>query len=230
MDEQQDVVLTQDAIIGEPEKTLPVSRVNEIVKREKLAAAEKARRELEAEYAAKSSMQSQSMGGMEIPDADKLYEQVYNKFVSEAQKQQAEVAQQEHQKAMKELADSYLSKMAKGKEVYPDFEEVVNGVNPASFEDVVYLVAQMDNTQDIMYELAKNPTKLAALDYMATRDPEGAKNQLVKLSESIAQNQRALAENVSTPAPLSRLKSSTVGADNGVMGLSDFKSASWLRG
>jgi hypothetical protein len=51
-----------------------------------------------------------------------------------------------------------------------------------------------------------------------------------KLSESISKNEEAKAENVSPNAPLSRLKSSNVGADTGKMSLKDYKNADWLKG
>lgn len=223
------------------EKTLPVSRVNEIVKREKLEAAEKARQEVQAEYAKKmeelqaQQMQAQqsqapSMGGMPGVDAESIKKQVMDQLMAEARQQQEAYQQEQHQKEMERVAGNFFTKMGAGKEMYPDFEEVTGTFNPSSFPQLVFLAAEMENTPDIMYELAKNPQKLATIDYLAQRDPMAAKSMLGKLSDSITQNKQAAENMKSANAPLSRLKSSTVGADNGVMGLSDLKKAPWLRG
>lgn len=238
MEESVDIQAPEEAV---SEKMLPVSRVNEIVKREKLEAAERARAEMEAEYQRKlgamqphaqanpPQMQS-GVGGMQAVDMDSITRQVREQLMAEHKREQEEVQRKQHQQQMEQIADSFFNKLSSGKEMYPDFEEVVKGFNPAAFPQLVFLAAEMENTPDVIYELAKNPHKLATIDYLAQRDPNAAKMQLAKLSDSIAQNQQAVAQAKNANAPLSRLKSSTVGADTGVMSLSDLKKAPWLRG
>jgi len=92
------------------------------------------------------------------------------------------------------------------------------------------LAAQMENTPEIMYELANNPSKLLEIDGLAKTSPKLATKQLERLSKSIANNLEAKTNNVSAPPPLSKLKSSSVGMDSGKMTLKDFKNASWLKG
>ena len=144
-------------------------------------------------------------------------------------------AQEAHQAELKAEIDKsenqYLMRVDQGKADFPDFDDVMRDFDLRAFSGIALLAGQMDNTAAVMYELAQNPTKVAQLHVLAQHSPEMAKKEMQKLAGSITKNQQALSENVSTNAPLSRLKSSTVaGADNGQMGLKDFKNASWLKG
>jgi hypothetical protein len=101
---------------------------------------------------------------------------------------------------------------------------------PQAFPQLVYLAAQEENTPAIMYELAKNPMKLASLQTLAQTHPALAEKEMKKLALSISQNQQAVQGNVAAQPPLSRLKSSqNNGVDSGKMSVADFKNASWLR-
>lgn len=212
-----------------PEKTLTVSRVNEIVKREKAAAADKARRELEKEIELLKSQAPKSMGGIETNN-ESLIDTIKQTLATEIRDYQDKESQSQHQKEMEKVANQYYSKMSAGKELYDDFENITKSFNPASFPQVVFLANEADNTPALIYELSQNPQKLATLDYMAQRDPEAARAMLAKLSSSIKGNEDAKATAVNAQDPLSRLKPSTVGSDNGNMTVKDYKGASWLKG
>ncbi len=219
----------------EPEKLLSADHVNKIVQREKAAAADKVRKEMEvahqAELARMSSQQPpQSLGGIPQQSTEEIESRIYNRIMEEAQKAQDEQEQQQHKQAMEQTASQYFLKMGKGAELFDDFKETMSAFNPASFPQVVFLAAELENTPELMYEMAKNPHKLATIDYLAQRDPMAAKAELMKLSNSIEANKKAKAENVSAQPPLSRLKSSTVGADTGSMSMRDLKASPHLRG
>ncbi len=221
---------------NEPEKTLTQSQVNEIVKREKAAAADKVRRELEALQAQQPS-QPQGLGGMPQENMGDIEEKVFNRILEHANKLKEEEERQareyhmaQHKAKLEEEAGNYLTKVALGKEKISDFEDVMKDFDASAFPQLALLAGRMDNTAEIMYELTKNPEKLARLDHLATRSEKLATKELEKLSQSIAKNEQAMLDNVTTNAPLSRLKSSTAGADSGKMGLKDYKSADWLRG
>jgi hypothetical protein len=81
-----------------------------------------------------------------------------------------------------------------------------------------------------MYELQKNPHKLAQIDMMAKTDPDMAREMMQNLSKSISENKQAMQSNPGVKEPLSRLKSSTVGADTGIKSLRDLKKSPLLRG
>ena len=105
----------------------------------------------------------------------------------------------------------------------------MKGFKHHAFPQIVYLVADKENTADIMYELAKNPQKLAVVNMWAEKDPERAAAELDKLSESISQNESAAQEYQPTNPPISQIKQSNVGMNNGKMSLEDFKKAEWNR-
>jgi hypothetical protein len=216
-----------------PEKTLTVDQVNAIVRREKAAAAEKARRELaqvQQELEQLRGNATQSMGGIQQANPDEIYGHIREKLLQELQQEQETAQQAAYQKEMEQVANNYMSKMHQGKTLYEDFDKVLADFDPRSFPQVVYLASQLENTPAVMYELAKNPQKLANIDYLAQRDHKLAKAQLNRLAESIKNNEQAVADNISTNPPLSRLKpSTTAGADNGNMSLRDLKQAEWLR-
>ncbi len=218
-----------DTPVQSTEKMLTQEQVNALVGREKAAAADKARREVEAQYQAQLQQQNnqqqapQQMGGMSQPSMDDMYQQFQARL-------QEEASQKAYQDQIKRVADTYINKMATGAELFEDFNDVMDDFDPARFPSVVYLVSEMENVPQIMYELANNPMKLASINSLAQTDERQAKKALQKLSQSISQNENAKEGYVSTNAPLSKLKASNVGVDKGMSTLEDFKNAPWLRG
>jgi DNA repair exonuclease SbcCD ATPase subunit len=150
------------------------------------------------------------------------------------QQKQQEQADQAHlaqlEKEVNEVAQQYFGKLAQGKELYEDFDAITSGFDPAAFPQLVYLATQTDNTAAIIYELQKNPSKLATLATLVERSPNMARAELAKLSQSIKTNQEAKSNLQEAQDPLSRLKPSPVGTDNGTKTVRDFKNASFLRG
>lgn len=211
------------------ERMIPQSQVNKIIKQKTYEAAQ-TKRELEerhqkelAEIQAKQSQRNET-----VPremDANAIYQQVQEKFNEEMQ-------QRRIKEEMDRIATSYISKMEQGKNSYEDFEEVTKEFDPTAFPQLTYLVAGMDNAADVIYDLSKNTTKLAALDRLAERNPRQAQSELLKLSRSITDNRQAqLDENSQQVAePLDRLQSSRVSGSNDKMGIRDLRKQPWLRG
>lgn len=235
MDENQviETVPTLSDDMEQQEKMLSQSEVNKIVQREKIRAAQSAKREVEERYqrdleAIQAQSQHQSQRNENIPreiDADAIYQQVQERFNAEMQQKQLE-------QNLSQVADNYLSKMRQGPEVYDDFEEVTKDFDPTAFPQLIYLVSGIDNAADVIYDLSKNPLKLAGLDRIAEKNPRQAHSELLKLSRSIAENRQALndAGSQSVSAPLDRLQPSKVSGSNGKMGIRDLRSQDWLRG
>lgn len=233
MDDETVLVTSQEPAQSTPEKTLTVEHVNEIVKREKTLAAEKVRKEMEALHAKElEKLRSNTpVNQGEIQSREEEIEQrIMDKLIAKAKEADEHAERIAYQQELQSKADKYFDKMNLGKEKYQDFDEVMTGFNPKDFHEVVFLAADLDNTPDVMYELSKNPFKLATLNHLATRSPEMARRELMKLSQSISTNEQAKANHVTANEPLSSLKSSVTGVDNGQMSLKDFKNASWLRG
>ncbi len=229
-----------DEIVGtvatgvEPERSLTQEHVNEIVKREKAAAADKVRREMEVlhrnEIEQLKSSAPTSMGGIPQEDLGAMEERLLKRMAEEQERKQNEILRAENEQLLRNAADMYHLKVAKGKDKFSDFEEVMRDFDPSAFPQVALEAADFDNTDEIMYELSKNPGKLMQLTGLFEKSPLLGRRELTKLSQSIVQNQEAKENNVSTNAPLSRLKSSTVGEDSGQVTLKDLKNADWLRG
>lgn len=209
------------------EKMLPVSRVEELVKKAKLKGRDSMQEELEALKAENATLKTNagSMGGMAIPvDADAIKQQILNDLKQQFQDASERRAQDDLQKEAKRIADDYHGKMASGKEAFEDFDTVMADFNPAAFPNIVHLVSQVDNTPAVMYELMKNPSKWATIAVLSERDPQAAQNMISRMSTSIKANEQAKAQDKDVPPPLGRLSSSTTGQDTGEPSLRDFKS------
>jgi hypothetical protein len=210
------------------EKMVPQSAVDKAVKHAKYSAYEQGKREalntMQAQQApaVEQSMPQQAVtptqGGMPIVSP----EQVQKMIADHAQQQ----AQQYH---AHNIANEFLGKLDQGKEKYPDFDEKMDSLELQTIPEVVQLANGFDNTSEIMYELANNPHKVASL-LTLTRYGNGklAYLETKKLSDSIKQNQTALQQPV-PPEPLSPLKPSNVGTDNGALSIKELRKQQHLR-
>lgn len=210
------------------EKLLTQSQVNKIVQQRSARAAEAARQEVEEKYQREfAELQKQSgaqQSNSSVPsddESDKMYQKVRQNLIDEMQRSQAG-----------QLVNQYFAKMEAAKAEHPDFEEVTKDFEPAAYPYLTQLCAQLDNTADLIYELASNPSKLVTLDALATRSPRHAQAELLKLSKSIDTNKQAKADADEryTPAPLTRLQPSKVSGSNGKMSVRDLRAQDWLRG
>jgi len=215
---------------GEPkaEKMLPVSRVEELVKKAILKGRDSMQDELDALKAENDKLKASagSMGGMAAPqpvDPEHIINAVMAKMQKQHQEDSEQRAQHELNEQAKRIAGDYHSRMSAGKDAYEDFDSVMADFNPQNFPNLVMLATQVDNTPDVMYELNKNPNKFASLVLMSERDPAAAQSMINKLSASIKANSQAVAQQKDVAPPLSRLSSSTTGQDNGVKTVRDFK-------
>lgn len=217
----------------EAEKMLSQSQVNKIVQHEKAKAAQAASREAQENYqreleAIQAKTQQQTQRNEQVPrdtDVNALYQQVQERF-------NAEMQQKQLQQQMSDVANTYLSKMQKGRDAYEDFEDVTKDFDPTAFPQLTFLVAGIDNAADVIYDLSRNPLKLASLDRLAEKNPRQAHAELLKLSGSIAENKQAQADANSQQVspPLDRLQPSRVSGSNGKMSINDLRSQSWLKG
>lgn len=228
-------VVQPDMSGSEPaqQKMLSQDEVNKIVAREKGRAADSARREAEEKYqrdleALNAQRVQQDQRNTQVPrdfDSNAMYQQFTERFNREMQERQLK-------EQMSQVAGNYLQNIAKGKAAYEDFDEVTGDFDPTAFPQVVYLLAGDPQAADVLYDLSKNPMKLASINSLAEKNPQLAKRELAKLSKSIVDNRQAQSEaqtqNVSEP--LDRLQSSRVAGNNGKMGIKDLRSQPWLRG
>ena len=247
--------LLQDTDVGEeevlkdtetapPEKMLPASQVNELIKKAKRKGEQKMQEQLDAakqqieQLQAQQGQQQAPVQQEQVPqqqqsqgiNAEQIQQQVMQLM---AQKEQQELEKREREQLEQEVnqvAQQYFGKMAQGKDMFEDFEAMTADFNPSEFPQLVFLANQMDNTPAIIYELRKNPGKLADLAVLVEKSPSMARNELSKLSESIKRNDEAKRNLQEPQDPLNRLKPSPVGTDNGTKSVRDFKHASYLKG
>lgn len=245
-EELQETNVVQDA--GEladspPEKMLPASQVNELIKKAKRKGEQKMQEQLDAAKQQIEQLQAQQ-GQQQAPVQQQEPQQqqqpqgmspeVQQQILQLMQQKQQEDEHKRNQEQIKqevdEVAKQYFGKMAQGKDLFEDFDAVTADFNPAEFPQLVFLANQMDNTPAIIYELRKNPGKLAQLSTLVKESPGIARSELAALSQSIKRNDEAKRGLQEAQDPLNRLKPSPAGTDNGKMGLRDLKKAAFLRG
>lgn len=202
------------------EKMLKQSDVNELVGRVRHDAFEKGKREALASISPKEQpAQGQSMGGIQQVTDD----QIRQIMAEEAQKQ-AQMAE------VKNTLDNFARQMGSGKGKYSDFDETVANLGDLqNIPHVVHLATDTGMAGDVMYELGRNPGKVASLTTLAYINPHLAKVEMKKLADSIKMNQEQ-SKDPSVNEPLSQIKPSTVGTDTGSNSVRDLRKKAYLRG
>jgi hypothetical protein len=200
------------------EKVLKQSEVNELIGRIKHEAYTKGL--AAAQQAAQAQPQGGGMGGMPQVTED----QVRQMIADEAQKQNQVAA------AHKTLTN-FADQMSTGKGKYSDFDETVANLGDMkNLLHVVELATETGIAGDVMFELGKNPSKVASLTTLAYINPQLAKIEMKRLADSIKANEQA-SQTPNAAEPLSQIKhSSTVGKDNGSNTVRDLRRKSWARG
>lgn len=228
-------LMSEATSVSSPEQVVPTKsfsqeEVNRIAAQRAARAAETARREAEQRYQqeleALNAKREQHVAQVSREvDADALYQQVQERFNREMQERQLK-------DQMTQVANNYLSKVAQAKNNYEDFDEVTKDFDPTAFPQLTFLLSGIENAGDVLYDLSKNPMKLAGIDRLAERNPKLAQAELLKLARSINENRQALAEaqTQNVLEPLDRLNPSRVAGSNGKMSIRDLRSQPWLRG
>ena len=205
------------------ERLFKQSELNEIVGRAKHDAVESFKRQQQTQYAqqAPQSNQAQSSKSLSEDDVKRLtgeeLSRQRNEWTREAQERaDAEIAQR--------IVNSYKEKIAPGKEKYEDFEAVTNNVDMRYYPNVVQLLAEyVDNSHDVIYELAKNRTKLYQLESTCGHNPQDAIYEIKRLSDSIKANE-STSQMKHANSPLSQQRPSNTGTDSGnTLSMKDLK-------
>jgi hypothetical protein len=208
---------------GEP---IPRKLVTEIVRRERANARQKERKRVMAElglpedYKASSENQpqiDQSIGGM-----PHLSEEKIQRMIDDAASKFEQKRHQESQAA--EVVNKFVTHMQGGKDKYEDFEDKMKNIEFGNIPpQIVHFATETGIPEDIFYDLAENPQKIAHLTILAHTQPALLKRELEKLSASIKTNQSAK-QQVMPREPLSQITPSNVGSkDTGNMSVRDFQ-------
>lgn len=188
-------------------------------------AAEKARREAEAAYQSQLNeiKQSQAKSTTQSPETSQHAEQQMEAFFQRKRQEEEERAFAEH---MQNIANDFQSKVRDPslKERYEDYDSVITSTKMEKYPNVVLMANEMPNTADVFYFLLKNPSKLLEIEAGARNvDPDLAKSIVKKISNELASNESSKAKYKKEAEPLSRMKPTSVGADNGQPSVRDFK-------
>lgn len=218
--------------VVDSEESLPMKKVNDLIKRTKVEEASRVQRALEAKHAQEIESLKASMGqSSQAPvDMDSMYGEFHKRLMNDVSQHQQKQAEAQETERLKKLAHAYVANTVKGAEKFEDWKEVTQNFNPQKFPELSLLLGQFENGDELLYDLNKRPQTLAAVQLMADRSPEMAEQMLKEISGSIAENNKAKEQHVPTPQPLSRTKSSTAGADSGAWTYEDLKNADWLKG
>lgn len=231
----QDSIPAEEAQTTEPrqeEAAAPLSRdiVSKIVERERRKAFEKGKQEgrMELQQQAQQAQpeqqapQMQQQGQVGLGGMQQFSPADLQKMLAEHIPQ----ALQEHVANLKneQVVNSFVSKMQAAEQKYPGLEEKLNDLDYRTLAPIVTMANDMENTADIMKELVDNPMKMGTLLTLMQNQPRMAQKAMADLSNSIKQNQDALAQEKQAQDPMSQLKPSTsAGMDNGAMSVSDYR-------
>lgn len=218
--------------VAEQQRMFNESQVRDVVKREKAAAEEKVRREMQAQYEneraqlQQAQQQQGSMGGMtQSVDTDKMKSEIMQDLMKQAQEARQSA---EYQR----IAGDYLNKTAAGRSLYQDFDAITAPIDGESFPNIVIMTSKLDNAAETVYELGQNPMKLEAIESLAMRSPKLAERELQKLSASIKANQQALQNNKTTNPPINGARPSVnakAGGSDVPMSVSEMRKLPFMR-
>jgi hypothetical protein len=150
-----------------------------------------------------------------------LTEADYRRIASEEalkhqQHLQAQLVQQHNEEVGKQILNNLQTKSSTAKSKFEDYDKVVDPEfkNFAAAPEVLHYANMTDNPGEVLYDLAKNPSKLASIVALHRMNmaPQ-ALGEIKKLSDSIKVNEMA-ANQPKPKAPLSQITPSTVGVGN----------------
>ncbi len=214
---------TTSPSIAQEEKVFKQQEVNELVGRAKHEAVERYKRNMDVNAQKPQSSQplhqqhleqlnnEDSIRRMAAEEAQRLRDT----WVQEAQRTA-------HEQEAKRITNDFLTKLDAGKGKYEDYDQVLGDFEFGAIPHVVQLATLVDNTADVMYDLAKNPTKIGNLQQLLQISPKLAYSEMQRLSKSIKDNENVAGMKQANP-PLSQMRPSNTGTDSGVMSVSDYR-------
>lgn len=223
-----------DATPTEAERLFNSEQVSKIVAREREKALEKGRREAMMELEQQQQAQQQAPAPQQAQGQVGLggMQQFSPEDVSRIMQEQLPGLIQQHvQNAKQEqVISSFVNKMKAAEEKYPGLESELNQINwrDSRSSALAVMANDLDNTGEVMKELLDHPSKFGELLNLVDSQPHLVAKQLYSLSNSIKQNEKAIAENKRAQEPISQMKPSVnAGLDNGNATVTDFRKMQW---
>ncbi len=197
------------------ERVFKQAELNEIVGRAKHDAVESFKRQQsqqQQQYSPPQHNQASSAHSLSEDDVKRLTGEELNRHREEWTR---EAQERMNAEAAERIVNSYKEKISAGKEKYEDFEAVTNNVDMRYYPNVVQLLAEyVDNSHDVLYDLAKNRSKLYQLESTCQHNPQDAIYEIKRLSDSIKANE-SHSQTSHARTPLSQQRPSNTGTDSG---------------
>lgn len=201
---------------AEPVKMVPQHEVNALVAGVKQKFYEKGKQDKEAEIMqqqTQSSPATQSAQSAPQTSEEKLRQIAAEEAERTRQSWEADMKKRLDYEAGMKVLNDLNTKMAPAQSKFEDFQQVVKPdlSNFQQTPEVLHYANQFDNPGEILYDLAKNPSKMANIALMHRMGMgQQAFSDMKKLSDSIKVNEMA-ANQPKPKAPLTQVMPSTVG-------------------
>jgi hypothetical protein len=219
---QTQVAIEQNHSAQPTERVFRQAELNDIVGRAKHDAVESFKRQ-QAQHQQSTPAQhdTQSLRGLSEDDVRRLTSEELSRQRDSWTKEAQEKSEAD---AAKRIVDAYKEKIATGRERYDDFEAVTNNVDMRYYPNVVQLLAEyVDNSADVLYDLAQHRTKLGQIEQLCSHNPQDAIYEIKRLSDSIKSNDKSSSMKHAN-APLSQQRPSNTGTDSGTtLSMKDLK-------
>lgn len=208
------------------ERTFTQEEVNRLIGEKKRAAYERGQQDALSEHQKSVSVSTPTQHQQSIGGMPQLTEQQIRQMIADQVNQENARAKQETYAA--NIVQNLMGKVEAAKKKFPDIEQKLAGMGLEKMPEVLGICANFDNAAEILLHLRENPLKKAGFLTLATHNPQEAYAAMADLAQSLRQNDTPRKE---VDAPLSQIKASPVGMDNGEPESIDyFKSQDWLRG
>ncbi len=200
------------------ERTFKQDDLNRIVQGEKVKAYEKGKNDAIKQLQSNSGL-PENFSSV-APDVGNIQGHGYQNPADIQRMVQEQLQAHAQQQQLKAFGDQYEQKLMSGSKKYSDFDKTVEPLEivkkVSENPNFVIFTGQIDNTHDVLYDLAKpeNADKLARLLTLSKESPAIAKRDIDALSLSIKQNELATQQKQPN-APLEQLKTSNAGMGNG---------------
>lgn len=196
------------------ERTYTQAELNDISSKIREEAYRKAQRMLieQPDYlASKYEGAHTSQNSIKSEDVTKLIDE---KLKAQQEKIQQDYLQQHYYAKAQDIAQKFEVKSQIGAKKYADFNEIVSKEIISDFPTVLSTVMEsVDNPEDVLYELAKDPMRMAQMENTTCASPIGYKTGLStikKISENLKKRpvEDAMDENVPVSSFVRKLTSS----------------------
>ena len=233
----QSVENTESAV--SQERLYPENEVNKLIGRKKTEVAEKVARETEErvtrELEERYKSQTQTNSHANVVNEDAIVSKVTNALQQQYQERQRKETEARIQAEMQKDAENYITHVQKvsvpaeedkagflhiptdGRDEYADLKLMIGRLN-------------LENTPEILEEIARKPKKLNELSSAAERGKLKIVNGMLKeISDSLTERKEALNSRPNIKSPVTSLKPSTSSSSSRPMTIKDWKNTDWSR-